>query len=85
MSLRTTIRTLVFAKPFSLSGVGTMQPAGVYVAEIDEGMIEGLSFPVYRRTSTRLRLPPDPERPGVTETVTISPTELGAALPGDSA
>jgi len=53
--------------------------------EIDEEQIEGVSFMAYRRTSTRLRLPPDPAQPGIVEIVTVDPAELEAALPGATA
>jgi hypothetical protein len=82
MSTRTTSRTLVFPKPFALTGFDDPQPAGVYVVEIDEEQVEGVSFLAYRRTSTRLRLPPDPAQPGIVEIVTVDPAELEAALPG---
>lgn len=85
MSTRTSSRTLIFPKPFALSGLGGLQPAGVYVVETDEELIEELSFLVYRRTCTRLRLTPDPAHPGIVETVVVNPAELDAALPSGAA
>lgn len=82
MNIRTTTRTLVFPKPFTLTGFDEPLPAGVYVVEIDEEQIDNLSFAAYRRTGVRLRLPPDPLQAGVVEIVTVNAAELEAALPG---
>jgi len=43
--------------PFSLKGVDRMLPPGDYPAVTDEELIEGLSFPVYRRVSMMILLP----------------------------
>jgi hypothetical protein len=78
--IRTTRQAVTFRRPFMVSGVDDHQPAGTYTVETDEELIEGLSFSAYRRTSTRIYLPPTPSRPGITETVTIDPGEVDAAL-----
>ena len=49
MTMRTSRRTVTFARPFSLRGIETEQPAGTYAVETDEELLEGLSFPAYRR------------------------------------
>jgi hypothetical protein len=43
-----------FANAFSIAGVGRVLPAGVYQVLTDEELIEGLSFPVYRRIATMI-------------------------------
>jgi hypothetical protein len=58
------------------------QPAGAFVVETNEELLEGISFPVWRRQSTVIRLHP---HPGLGLTVTIDPAELDAALLKDSA
>jgi hypothetical protein len=78
--IRTTSQSVTFHRPFMVSGVDAYQPAGTYTVETDEELIEGLSFSAYRRTSTRICLPPTPSRPGITETVTIDSEEIDAAL-----
>ena len=80
MSMRTTSKSVVFARPFSITGVDLQQPAGVYIVETDEEPIEDLSFLVYRRVETRLQLAEDPLHPGIVETVTVNPAEIEAAL-----
>ena len=57
MSLRTTSRTITFARPFSLDGLDETQPAGSYTVQTDEEPIEGLSFLAYRRVATVIFLP----------------------------
>ena len=44
MDRRTSRRTVTFARPFSLRGIDGVQPAGTYVVETDEELIQGLSF-----------------------------------------
>ena len=57
MTGRTTSRTVTFMHPFNLSGVDEVQPAGTYAVETDEELLQTLSIPAYRRTSTLMRLP----------------------------
>lgn len=80
MSVRTTRTSLVFDRPFALTGVDARQPAGVYIVETDEEPIENLSFLAYRRIATRIFLADDPLHPGIKETITIDPAEIDAVL-----
>jgi hypothetical protein len=58
MTTRTTRKTVVFLHPFTLKGVDRTLPPGEYHQTVtDEEMIEGLSFPVYRRISTMILVP----------------------------
>ena len=57
MTLRTTSRTITFARPFSLDGLDETQPAGSYTVQTDEEPIEGLSFLAFRRVATMIFLP----------------------------
>ena len=47
---RTTTTIVIFAKPFQLGDEGEVCAAGTYKVEIDEELLQGLSFPAYRRT-----------------------------------
>lgn len=79
---RTSRESVTFARPFALRGVEGVQPAGTYVVETEEELIEGLSFPAYRRVETVVFLP---SRPGGTgQVATVDPRELEAALAGDA-
>lgn len=81
---RTTTRTVTFSRPFSLSGVDGVQPAGSYVVETDEELVDSLSFPVYRRTATWLHLPRSngSSNGGIamSQTARIDPDELNRIL-----
>jgi len=57
-------------------------PPGEYQVVTDEELIEGLSFPVYRRVSTMI-LVPGRSRTSTVEMITIDPRDLRAALVRD--
>ena len=77
MTTRTRDKTWTFSKPFMLKGVDRLLPAGDYHVTTDEELIEGLSFPVYRRVATMIFIP-GPAQRGL-EMITIDPADLQAA------
>jgi hypothetical protein len=81
MTTRTTSKTVTFAHPFLLKGVDRKLPAGDYRVVTDAELIEGLSFPVYRRVSTMIFVPG--HSTSSVEMVTIDPQELEAAQERD--
>jgi hypothetical protein len=81
MTTRTTRKTVTFLHPFTLEGVDRTLPAGEYQVVTDEELIEGLSFPVYRRTSTMMFVPGQSRS---IEMVTIDPRDLQAARERDT-
>jgi hypothetical protein len=84
MTTRTTTRTVTFSRPFTLSGIDGIQPAGSYVVETDEEPIQELSFSAYRRIATLLLLPSRPGSTILAQIATIDPLELKAALERDA-
>lgn len=76
---------MTFTRPFLLSGFDGPQPAGSYTVETDEELVEALSFPVYRRIATLIRLPSQSSGPRIVQTVPIDPAELELALQRDVA
>lgn len=84
MSTRTTRKIVTFINPFALEGVGRILPAGSYEVMTDEELIEGLSFPVYRRVATMLLAPTKSSQAPSVEMLTIDPLDLTAALERDS-
>jgi hypothetical protein len=84
MSIRTRAKTVIFSRPFSLKGVDRVLPAGDYRVLTDEELVDGVSFPVYRRVSTMIFLPAQFHRPGSVELVTIDPLDLRAAEERDA-
>jgi hypothetical protein len=82
MLTRTLRKTVVFAHPFLLAGIGRVLPAGDYRVVTDEELIEGLSFAAYRRVSTMIFVPA--RRGAGVEMVSIDPSELEAAQARDA-
>ncbi len=74
--MRTKREIFIFDRPFSLSAVDELQPAGTYTVEIDEELIEGLSFLAYRRVATTIYLPLPHGGSGSTQAVTVDPREI---------
>ena len=58
-------------------------PAGVYEVVTDEELIEGLSFPVYRRVATMIMAPAQSSQPSI-EMLTIDPQDLATAMKRDT-
>ena len=85
MLTRTKRVTLTFRHPFSLKGVDRRLAAGEYEVATDEELIEGLSFPVYRRVATLIFLPVDAGQQASMEMVTVDPDDLAAAHQRDQA
>jgi hypothetical protein len=79
MTVRTSSKTVTFAHPFLLKGVDRILAAGDYRVVTDEELIEGLSFPVYRRVATMIFLPAESGSASTVEMVTIDPQDLEAA------
>ena len=82
MAMRTHRKKVVFSQPFVLKGIDRILPPGDYQVVTDEELIEGLSFPVYRRVSTMIFVPAQ-SHPSTIEMVTIDPRDLQAALDRD--
>ncbi len=85
MTMRTTKSTVTFTRPFRLGAFGEQFPAGRYPIETDEELLEGVSFPAYRRTATMMQLTADPLHLGVTEIAVVDPGLLEEALAADAA
>lgn len=84
MTMRTSQKTVTFRRPFSLSGMDKVQPAGTYTVETNEELIEGVSFPAWRRTATVILLRPQAGSAGPVEDLDIDPLELEAAQESDA-
>jgi hypothetical protein len=84
MTMRTSSKTVSFARPFLLKGVDRVLPAGQYKLITDEELIEGLSFPVYRRVATMIFVPADSQNSSSVEMVAIDPRDLQDAQDRDA-
>ena len=83
MTVRTSRKNVTFTRPFSLSGIDGLQPAGSYTVETDEELLPGLSFPAYRRIATLMVL--RSRGGGPVEVANIDPLELQSAQERDAA
>ena len=83
MSIRTSRKIVKFSNPFTMEGVGRVLPADVYEVVTDEELIEGLSFPVYRRVATMMLAPTQTSHFSI-EMLTIDPHDLATAMKRDT-
>lgn len=83
--IRTSEQTVTFRRPFVLSGLAGIQPAGDYAVEIDEELLDGISFAAYRRIRALVHLHAESGEPGVRQVVAVDPNELDAAMARDKA
>jgi CBS domain-containing protein len=82
MPNRTRREDVVFRHPFALEGWTEPQPAGTYAVETEEELLEGLSFPAYRRVSTTIARKPD--RAGaLVQAIPVDPRELAELQAAD--
>jgi len=77
MTMRTTEKTITFHRPFCLKGVDRLLPPADYRVMTDEELIQGLSFPAYRRVSTAIFVQAPSGSAG--DMVPIEPLDLQAA------
>jgi len=84
MTVRTSSKTVSFARPFLLKGVDRVLAAGQYKVITDEELIEELSFPVYRRVATMIFVPADSQNSSSVEMVAIDPRDLQDAQDRDA-
>jgi hypothetical protein len=57
MTTRTRRETVHFRHPFRIKGIDRQLAPGAYEIITDEEMIEGLSFPCFRRVATMIMVP----------------------------
>ncbi len=81
MSTRIKMKSVTFARPFFLDEIDRELPAGVYALEVEEEMLDGVTFVGYRRVGTRMTVPSSAGT-GM-ETWLIRPDGLDAALERD--
>ncbi len=83
MLTRTREKTCTFGSSFRLNGVDRLLPPGSYRVVTDEELVEGLSFPVYRRVATMIFV--RSQNGGSLEMLNIDPIDLRAASDRDVA
>jgi hypothetical protein len=81
---RTRRETVTFRHPFRIRGVERQLQAGAYEVVTDEELIEGLSFPCYRRVATMIMIPGAAPQPQSIEMISISSVDLADAQQADA-
>jgi hypothetical protein len=79
MTTRSRRETVHFRHPFRIKGIDRLLSAGSYEVITDEEMIEGLSFPSYRRVATMIMVPAAPPRGSTMEMISIGSVDLADA------
>lgn len=84
MSERTTRSEVTFSHRFVLRPLVAPLDAGTYSVVVDEELIEGLSFPAYRRTATHLEIPAVGISIGSRQFLKVDPADLESAIKKDA-
>jgi hypothetical protein len=78
MTMRSRHETVTFQHPFRIRGIDRLLPPGSYEVITDEEMIEGLSFPAFRRVATMIMVPAAAQNSAM-ELVSIGSVDLADA------
>jgi hypothetical protein len=76
--------TVTFRHPFRIKGIDRQLQAGAYEVVTDEELIEGLSFPCFRRVATMIMVPGAPPHHSSIEMLSISSVDLADAQQADA-
>jgi hypothetical protein len=79
MTIRSRRETVTFKHAFQIRGIDRLLPAGAYEVVTDEEMIEGLSFPSFRRVATMIMVPAAQSHGSTMEMVSIGSVDLADA------
>ena len=79
MTTRSRREAVHFRHPFRINGIDRLLSPGAYEIITDEEMIEGLSFPCFRRVATMIMVPGAPPRHSSVEMISISSVDLSNA------
>ena len=75
---------MIFSRPFSLSDLDGIQPAGTYRIQTLDVTLDSLSVLAYRRVSTTIELPSVGVAGSRRHVIAIDPLELETAMHRDS-
>jgi hypothetical protein len=81
--MRSRRETVTFLHPFRIRGIDRLLPSGAYEVITDEEMIEGLSFPAFRRIATMIVVPAA-EQSLTMEMISIGSVDLSDAQRTDA-
>jgi len=84
MTTRSRREQIVFKHSFRIKGIERELAAGTYEVVTDDEMIEGLSFPCFRRLATLIMIPGAAPRSASIEMISINPLDLTDAQDNDA-
>ena len=84
MTTRSRRETIHFRHPFRIKGIDRELAPGAYEVITDEEMIEGLSFPCFRRVATMIMVPAAAPHRSSMEMISISSIDLSDARRKDA-
>jgi hypothetical protein len=84
MTTRSRRETVHFRHAFLIKGIDRLLSAGAYEIVTDEEMIEGLSFPCFRRVATMIMVPGAAPHHSSMEMISISSVDLSDAQRHDA-
>jgi hypothetical protein len=84
MTMRSRREIVHFKHAFRIKGIDRQLALGAYEVITDEEMIEGLSFPSFRRVATMIMVPGAPPQRSAIEMISISAVDLSDAQRIDS-
>lgn len=84
MTTRSRRETVTFLHPARIKGVDRVLAPGSYEVVTDEEMIEGLSFPSFRRIATMIMVPGAPPHHHSMEMLAIASLDLADAQHRDA-
>jgi hypothetical protein len=79
MTTRSRRETVHFKHPFRIKGIDRQLLPGAHEVVTDEEMIEGLSFPSFRRVATMIMVPCAAPQQSATEMISIGSIDLADA------
>ncbi len=74
---------MIFDRPFRLSGIDKLFPAGIYDVATEEEQIDGVSFPAFRRLQTYVTRRSTPHKLGSETAIVVDLDELTRAHRGE--
>jgi hypothetical protein len=84
MTTRSRREQIIFRHSFRIKGIERELAAGIYEVVTDDEMIEGLSFPCFRRLATMIMVPGASPHGSSIEMISISPLDLSDARDTDA-
>lgn len=79
MTMRSRQEKVHFRRPFQIKGIDRLLPPGDYEIIADEEMIEGISFPCFRRVATLIMIPGVSPHHSSMEMISVSSVDLSNA------